>query len=300
MLLRILTALVLLAAFLAALLLLDQAWFSALAGAIVALGANEWARLTGWRGPMTLAYAVACVAVWYAFLQLPDLTGGLMLGALVFWIGAAPYWLARGWHASPAALSSLVGLAVLVPAGVAMAVLPRADLLMLLGLVWIADSAAYFSGQAFCLHQRGHQRVEWPPGGNRGSDQCATPDAHPLNHPWRGDQRQDPRADERGLANTAHGGDRHHCRRFAPTRRVLPPELLGQPLLTDQLNHVMDSSRAASKHRRVLKLEGLESAIGRALGPGCRGRFPRWLRCVRNPIAQQLAQMLSKELLKLA
>lgn len=148
MLVRILTALVLLAAFLAALLLLDQAWFAVLVGVVVALGANEWARLTGWRGRMTLAYAAACVLVWYAFLQLPALTGGLMLGALVFWIGAVPYWLARGWRASPAALSSLVGLAVLVPAGVAMAVLPRADLLMLLGLVWIADSAAYFSGRA--------------------------------------------------------------------------------------------------------------------------------------------------------
>ncbi len=149
MLVRIVTALVLLAAFLAALLLLDKAWFSVLVGVLVALGANEWARLTGWRGRMTLAYAAACVLVWYAFLQVPALTGSLLLGALLFWIGAVPYWLARGWRASPPALSALAGLAVLVPAGVAMVVLPRGELLMLLGLVWIADSAAYFSGRAF-------------------------------------------------------------------------------------------------------------------------------------------------------
>jgi len=146
---RILTALVLLAAFLAALLLLDAVWFSILVGAIVVLGANEWARLTGWSGRMTLVYAMACVLVWYAFLQLPALTGGLLLGALLFWIGAVPYWLARGWRAAPPALAALAGLAVLVPAGVAMALLPRGELLMLLGLVWIADSAAYFSGRAF-------------------------------------------------------------------------------------------------------------------------------------------------------
>lgn len=146
---RILTAIVLLAAFLAALFLLDQVWFSVLVGVIVALGAIEWARLTGWQGRRALVYAAACVLAWYAFLQLPALTDGLLLAALLFWTGAVPYWLARGWRAAPPALAALAGLAVLVPAGVAMAVLPRGELLMLLGLVWIADSAAYFSGRAF-------------------------------------------------------------------------------------------------------------------------------------------------------
>ncbi len=149
MLVRVLTALVLLAGFLAALLLLDQAWFTVLVGAVIALGAHEWARLTGWRGRMTAVYAAACVLVWYAFLQLPGLTGALLLGALLFWGGVVPFWLARGWRASPPALAAVTGLAVLVPAGVAMAGLPRGDLLMLLALVWIADSAAYFSGRAF-------------------------------------------------------------------------------------------------------------------------------------------------------
>lgn len=153
MLVRILTAVVLLAAFLAALLLLDQAWFSGFVGVVVALAANEWARLTGWQGRTTYAYAAACVLAWFALLQLPDLAGGLLLGALLFWTCAVPYWLARGWRASPPALAALTGLAVLVPAGVSMVVLPRGELLILLGLVWIADSAAYFSGRAFGLHK---------------------------------------------------------------------------------------------------------------------------------------------------
>lgn len=153
MLVRVLTALVLLAAFFAALLLLDQAWFSVLVGLIVALGANEWARLTGWRGRTTIAYAAACLLVWYAFLQLPAVIGGLLLCSLLFWVLAVPLWVLQGWRAAPPALAALAGLAVLVPAGVAMAVLPRGDLLMLLGLVWIADSAAYFTGRAFGRHK---------------------------------------------------------------------------------------------------------------------------------------------------
>ena len=41
------------------------------------------------------------------------------------------------------------GVVVLVPAGMAMASLPPRYLLMALGLVWVADSAAYFTGRAF-------------------------------------------------------------------------------------------------------------------------------------------------------
>mgnify|MGYP001294257384 CR=1 FL=1 len=149
MLVRVLTALVLLSVFLAALLLLGQAWFSVLVGAVVALGANEWARLTGWRGRMTLVYAAACVLAWYAFLQLPALGEGLLLFSLLFWVLAVPAWLLRGWGTAAPALAALAGLAVLVPAGVALATLPRGQLLLLLGLVWIADSAAYFAGRAF-------------------------------------------------------------------------------------------------------------------------------------------------------
>lgn len=149
MLVRVLTALVLLAGFLAALLLLEQAWFAVLVGVVVALGANEWARLTGWQGRMTLVYAAACVLAWHAFLQLPGLHAGVLLLALPFWALAVPAWLVRGWGTAPPALAALAGLAVLVPAGLAMATLPRGQLLMLLGLVWIADSAAYFAGRAF-------------------------------------------------------------------------------------------------------------------------------------------------------
>ena len=43
----------------------------------------------------------------------------------------------------------VVGLAVLIPAGLAMSVLPPRQLLMVLGLIWISDTAAYLAGRAF-------------------------------------------------------------------------------------------------------------------------------------------------------
>ena len=69
----------------------------------------------------------------------------------MFWISAAPWWLARGVAPAPApaGLTLAVGAVVLVPAGLAMAALPRDQLLMGLGLIWIADTGAYLAGRAF-------------------------------------------------------------------------------------------------------------------------------------------------------
>jgi phosphatidate cytidylyltransferase len=60
-----------------------------------------------------------------------------------------PYGLARGVAPAPAGLTLAAGLVAIVPAGLAMAALPRDRLLMGLGLIWIADTAAYLAGRAF-------------------------------------------------------------------------------------------------------------------------------------------------------
>jgi len=66
--------------------------------------------------------------------------------AALFWAAAVPLWLWRGVEQGQGRLLLAAGFLVLPPAGLALVVLsPRAALLVL-GLVWIADSGAYFVG----------------------------------------------------------------------------------------------------------------------------------------------------------
>ena len=144
---RTLTAGLLLAAFLAALLLLDRAAFATVVAVIVALGGYEWGRLAGLRSAVAAVYAITCVALFGSFPG-DDVTP-VMWGAALFWVLAAPWWLAQGMNSRARAWLLAAGLVVLVTAGLAMAAMPPRLLLITLGLVWIADTAAYLAGRAF-------------------------------------------------------------------------------------------------------------------------------------------------------
>jgi phosphatidate cytidylyltransferase len=145
---RVLTAAVLLAGFAAALVFLDRAAFAVLVAAVVALGASEWGRLAGLGRLPALVYALVCLLL-FGLLQGGAWTFYVLCAAALFWIAAVPWWLSAGVTAQPRGLLLAAGLVVLVPAGLAMAALPPRYLLMALGLVWVADSAAYFAGRAF-------------------------------------------------------------------------------------------------------------------------------------------------------
>jgi phosphatidate cytidylyltransferase len=142
----------LLTCFAAALLLLEREAFAALVAAVVALGAHEWARLAGMRRLPQLLYAVACLLL-YGLLQGGVYADYILWAATLFWLAAVPFWLGTGLAAKRGALLLMAGVAVLVPAGLAMAGLPPRYLLMTLGLVWVADTAAYFAGSAFGKHK---------------------------------------------------------------------------------------------------------------------------------------------------
>lgn len=151
---RVLTAAALLAAFLAALLLLDRAAFAAVAAAIVAIGAYEWSRLAALKRVLAAGFAAVCVLFLGLFLSLPaPALATILWGAVLFWILAVPWWLARGVTAKARLWLLAAGVAALVPAGLAMAVAPPRLLLITLGLVWIADTAAYLVGGAFGRHK---------------------------------------------------------------------------------------------------------------------------------------------------
>lgn len=69
--------------------------------------------------------------------------------ASLFWVIGVPPWLVRG--VTPQARGALVasGFLVIVPPALALAWLPAREVLAVLVLVWIADTAAYFCGRAW-------------------------------------------------------------------------------------------------------------------------------------------------------
>lgn len=147
------TALTLLAGFLACLFLLPQSWWALVMTVPLVFGAREWGRLSGFAAPAANGYALASVAlaalvyVWGNAYHMQ-----VYLAALAFWLVAAPLWLAFGWRLQQPLLRVLSGWLVLLPLWLALVDLRAYSafgLLLLMGIVWIADSAAYFTGKRF-------------------------------------------------------------------------------------------------------------------------------------------------------
>ena len=149
LLVRALTAAALLAAFLSALWFLDRAAFALLVAALVAIAGYEWSRLGRPGKAAAAAYGLACALLVLALHGWSAGAPWLFAAAGAFWTIVVPFWLWRGYQACPPTLLPLAGIAVLVPAGIALATLARSEVLMLLGLVWVADTAAYLTGRAY-------------------------------------------------------------------------------------------------------------------------------------------------------
>lgn len=166
---RVVTAVVLLLGLLALLFLSGTlVWMLAMA-LIAAVAAWEWAGLaTPALRLVRIPYALLTgVLVLLAALGLfdgagvprvgrePWLVGIFALGA-VFWCGIAPFWLARRAGAGRVVVAAPVGWLVLVPTTLALVLLRSASVwlvLAVMGVVWVADIAAYFSGRAFGRHK---------------------------------------------------------------------------------------------------------------------------------------------------
>ena len=139
----------LVAALLAAFFFLDRQQFRLLVALIMGLAAYEWAALCGSGKAAAAAYAAVCILLYFSLVLLPGLIGGATWAAAAFWLLIAPWWLSRGFLPGPKSVLSLAGIVVIVPAGAAMAWMPHGQLLAVLGLVVVADTAAYFCGRAF-------------------------------------------------------------------------------------------------------------------------------------------------------
>ncbi|MGP1675809.1 MAG: phosphatidate cytidylyltransferase [Burkholderiales bacterium] len=158
---RVITALVLLVLFLAALFWLPLRAWAVFAGVLVVPAAWEWGRLIKLRrlacGLYVVLVAASCASL-YGWTQGNTPIGqhgaqtAAYLVASLFWVVVVPLWLWRSWLPRSRWLAALTGLVVLVPTWLALVELRNlgpALLLLLMSVAWISDSAAYFAGRRF-------------------------------------------------------------------------------------------------------------------------------------------------------
>lgn len=158
---RLITAAILIPAFLAALFLLREPYWSLLMLAGVLIGLWEWAHMAGFKPAVRYLYITASaiagvfLAFWHgpenAFMQEYALYWGLPLAA-AFWVVLVPIWLWRRTRVRNIYLMMLAGWWIVLPLWLALVSLRALSpwlLLFIMLVVWIADSAAYFAGKRF-------------------------------------------------------------------------------------------------------------------------------------------------------
>lgn len=155
---RFMTSAVLLSLILAAIFFLDEGWFALFIGAVVFLGAREWAALSGFTETVQrIAYALCAALCCFLLYVMPFLAWPLLLMAMLWWVVAlvlvVQYPLNVAYWSAPKVRLGM-GLLVLLPAWQGLVVIkemPQANalILALMLLVWGADSGAYFWGRAF-------------------------------------------------------------------------------------------------------------------------------------------------------
>jgi len=150
---RAITALLLVAGFMAVLFVLPPLAAGIVFAVVAALAGWEWGGLM--QAPMKgrILFAVLvfglCILFWTSPAQGFPLLWGL---SALFWLAFAPLWLKWKWSTACAT----VGLVVILPTWAALVALHERSpvlLLAVMALVWVADIAAYFAGRTFGKHK---------------------------------------------------------------------------------------------------------------------------------------------------
>ena len=163
---RVLTALVLAPLVLWAIVALPPTAFNVLWGLIIVLAAWEWGRLGGLTGLLPVFYAALIGVLMAVLFRLPEAArwqGGVLLLAGLWWLGILLGLLRFRRHPVPRGVnrsSALIsGLPVLLGAYFAVILLRHTPglgypyIILLVLLVWGADTAAYFTGRALGRHK---------------------------------------------------------------------------------------------------------------------------------------------------
>ena len=168
---RVVTALVLLAVFLAALFCLPPLGWLLFATLVAAVAAWEWGALMALAGASRVALGVGLAVIGLGLALLDPAALGLAPGfaeagwrlgrwfyvpAAAFWLLGAPLWLRRRWPLPKSLLGVAIGLLLILPTWLALVQLRQVGALALIAImavVWLADIAAYFFGRAFGRHK---------------------------------------------------------------------------------------------------------------------------------------------------
>ncbi len=159
---RITTALVLGGLILAAMFLSPPRIWAMVMLVVALAAAYEWSKLVGLERSRRLAFTGVVLGVCALLLFMdgagfargwPDHVVFVVCGtATLFWLAIAPAWLRADWPTGPRPYMAAAGGVVLIGAWVALVELQaRSPWLVLaaMAVVWIADTAAYFTGRKF-------------------------------------------------------------------------------------------------------------------------------------------------------
>ncbi len=155
---RVATAAVLLPLFIGGMFFLDPDWWALLLLPLLLAGAREWAALAGFGRNGSLAFcgvlALSALALLFGHEFQWDeavLEAAIFSVAVAFWFLVAPVWLWRGWRLRDPRILALTGWILIVPTWLALVRLQQWPwvLLAVLGVVWVADIAAYFAGHVW-------------------------------------------------------------------------------------------------------------------------------------------------------
>lgn len=168
---RIVTAILLFAAFTSALFLLPPLGWVGVMGLVAAVACWEWGGLMKQSGNSRMALGVlmlaVCAGVSVFFPSAVGLDGHFSesawdvgrwfyLPAGAFWLIVVPFWLRRRWTLQNRIVGYTTGVVVILPTWLALVQLRQlgvGPLLAVMAVVWLADVAAYFSGRAFGRHK---------------------------------------------------------------------------------------------------------------------------------------------------